>query len=182
MTSDQRESTVLQKMRRRLGDMATIKELMESAETIAREDGLGQPGAEHLVLAALDLPDGTARAALERAGSSRDAYAVTLREQHTAALAAIGVAVDDDLIDAALPDPTSPAGVYRSDTSAQELFRRAGDDARADGGGLLGAHVIRAAAGVDHGTVARTFERMGIDTELLRESATAEIAAARARR
>jgi ATP-dependent Clp protease ATP-binding subunit ClpA len=161
--------------------MGTIRHLLENAETIARRDGLVQPGAEHLVLAALDLPDGTARAALERTGSSADAFASAVREQHAAALDAVGVVVDDELIDAGLPEPGRCTGVYRSETSAQELFQRAGADARAEGGGLLGAHVVRAAAELEHGTVARAFRHMGVDARALRASTTAEIAAARAK-
>lgn len=172
---------MLQKLRSRLGDMGTIKQLLENAETIARRDGLAQPAAEHLVLAALDLPDGTARAALERTGSSAEAFAAALRVQHATALEAVGVVVDDDLIAASLPEPERSTGVYRSETSAQELFQRAGTDARAECGGLLGAHVVRAAATLEHGTVARTFEHMGVDSHALRASATAEIAAARAK-
>lgn len=161
--------------------MSTIKQLLENAETIARRDGLTQPAAEHLVLAALDLPDGTARAALERTGSSEEAFASALREQHAAALDVVGVVVDDGLIDASLPEPETATGVYRSETSAQELFQRAGAVARTEGGGLLGAHILRAAAELEHGTVARTFQHLGVDPHALRESATAEIAAARAK-
>lgn len=173
---------MLSKLRIRLGDMGTIKQLLENAETIARRDGLARPGAEYLVLAALEMPDGTARAALERIGSSADAFAAALREQHAAALDAVGVVVDDDMIDSGIPEPDRATGVYRSEISAQELFQRAGADARAEGGGLLGAHVVRAAATLERGTVARTFEHMGVEPQALRASATAEIAAARARR
>lgn len=173
---------MLQKLRSRLGAMGTIKVLLEDAEAIARREGLAQPGAEHLVLAALELPDGTARAALERAGTSGDAFASAVRDQHAAALDSVGVVVDNDLIDASLPEPEAPTGLYRSEPSAQELFQRAGDDARAEGGTLLGAHVVRAAADLEHGTVARAFERLGVDPNVLRASATAEITAAHANR
>jgi ATP-dependent Clp protease ATP-binding subunit ClpA len=172
---------MFQKLRARLGDVSTITRVLQDAETIARREGLEQPGAEHLVLAALRLDDGTARAALERAGASADAFASAVRDQHAVALGTVGVVADDDLIDASLPEPGSPSGVYRSDTSAQELFQRAGDEARAEGGGLLGAHVLGAAAELEHGTVARAFEHLGIDRAILRESASAEIAAARSR-
>lgn len=70
--------------------------------------------------------------------------------------------------------------MHRSETSAQELFQRAGADARAEGGGLLGAHVVRAAAALEHGTVARALQHLGVDAQALHTSATAEIAAARA--
>lgn len=67
-------------------DMGTIKRLLEDAETIARREGLAQPAAENLVLAALDLPDGTARSAMERTGASAGAFAAALQQQHAEAL------------------------------------------------------------------------------------------------
>ncbi|MGZ8476106.1 MAG: Clp protease N-terminal domain-containing protein, partial [Candidatus Limnocylindria bacterium] len=46
--------------------MRTIKKLLTDAEVEARAMGEAEPGAEHLLLAALDLPDGSARRAFER--------------------------------------------------------------------------------------------------------------------
>jgi hypothetical protein len=172
---------MLGKLRRRLGDMSTISQLLEGAEAIARREGIAQPAAEHLVLAALALDDGTGEAALRRVGTSSIALTTALREQHDEALASVGVVADDALIDASLPEPTASTGVHRSEPSAQELFRRAGADARSEGGGLLGAHVLRAAADLEHGTVARAFRHLGVDRHALRECATAEIAASRSR-
>lgn len=172
---------MFRQLRSRLGDVGTIKQLLEEAETIARRDGLSRPAAEHLVLAAFGLPDGTARAALERAGSTPEAFVAALAQQHVAALEAVGVAADNDAIDAALPDAPPATGLYRSEASGQELFQQAGADARADGGGLLGAHVLRAAADLERGTVARAFRYMGVDRDALRASAAAEIEAARVR-
>ncbi len=49
-----------------LDAMRTIKKLLTDAEVEARAMGEAEPGAEHLLLAALELPDGTARRAFER--------------------------------------------------------------------------------------------------------------------
>lgn len=55
----------------KLNDMGTIKFLCERAETYALQDQQREPGAEHFLLASLDLPDGTSRLAFDRAGGAR---------------------------------------------------------------------------------------------------------------
>jgi ATP-dependent Clp protease ATP-binding subunit ClpA len=162
-------------LRRRIDDVKTIKVLLSGAEEIARREGRAHPAAEHLLLAALNLPDGTARAALARIGVSAQALTAALHEQHVAALESIGVVVDHDAIAAGLPEPGPAAGVYHSDASAQDLFQRAGADARASGGGLVGAHVVKAAATLERGTLAGVLQHLGIDRDALRDAATAEI-------
>jgi hypothetical protein len=69
--------------------------------------------------------------------------------------------------------------VYQSQPSAQELFRAAGEDARREGGELLGAHVLRAASAMDDGPAARVLRGLGVDAALLQAAATAEIEAYR---
>ncbi|MCO8127148.1 Clp protease N-terminal domain-containing protein [Acidimicrobiia bacterium EGI L10123] len=157
--------------------MKTIAALLTQAEQIARARGTEQPAAEHLVLAALQLPDGTAAGALERLGSSAADFGAALDAQEVEDLERIGVRPDDDRISAELPPPGEPVGIYRSDPSAQELFQAAGDDARREGGALVGAHVLRAAADLEHGPTARALRRLGIDRTELRSAATAEIEA-----
>lgn len=166
---------MFRQMRGRLDDMKTIKRLLSHAEEIAHREGIAQPAAEHLILAALELPDGTARAAFERIGVSPDRFSSAVEEQHAEGLESIGVVADHDRIRDGVPVPPPAGGVYRSEPSAQELFRLAGADARAQGGGLLGAHVVRAATTMEHGTVARTLLHMGIDRAALGDAATAEI-------
>lgn len=56
-------------IRSKLKNMNTIRILSERAETHALQDQQREPGAEHFLLAALDLPDGTARLAFEKAGA-----------------------------------------------------------------------------------------------------------------
>ena len=61
-------------LKRRIGEMRTIKTLCTDAERHAHADGAREPGLEHFLLAALDLPDGT----LERAARAEaDAAAGT---------------------------------------------------------------------------------------------------------
>lgn len=87
----------------------------------------------------------------------------------------IGVRPDDDRISAELPPPGEPAGIYRSEPSAQELLQAAGADARRGGGTMVGAHVLGAAAGLEHGPTARALRRMGVDRAELRAATSAEI-------
>jgi hypothetical protein len=100
---------------------------------------------------------------------------VALDKQEVEDLERIGVHADSDRISAELPPPDEPVGIHRSEPSAQELFRAAGDDARRGGGALLGAHVLRAAADLEHGPTARALRRIGIDRSALRDAASAEI-------
>lgn len=165
------------KLKARARAMKTISGLLTEAEAIARLGGAEQPAAEHLVLAALQLPDGTAARAFERVGASAGDLRSALEAQEADDLERIGVQADADLIASELPPPAEPGGLYRSQPSAQELFRAAGDDARRGGGTLLGAHVIRAAAALEHGPTARALRRMGIDPVELQAAATSEIEA-----
>ena len=168
---------MLRKLRGRAAAMKTIAALLTQAEQIARAGGTEQPAAEHLVLAALQLPDGTAARALERLGSSGADFELALDAQEVEDLERIGVHVDDDRISAELPPPDEPVGIHRSAPSAQELFQAAGEDARRDGGALLGAHVLRAAAELEHGPTARALRRIGIERTELRAATTVEIEA-----
>lgn len=164
------------KARARLADVATIERLLEGAERIALERGAPRPAAEHLVLAALELPDGTAQRTLERLGRTPGAFAAALDDQEGDDLRHVGVDAPREAIDARLPSPVTPTGPYRSEPSAQQLFQLAGGDARGHGEPLAGAHVLRAAAGLEHGVVARALRRMDVDREQLHAVATAELA------
>lgn len=157
--------------------MKAIAALLTRAEEIARSRGAERPAAEHLVLAALQLPDGTAARTVERLGSSAADFSAALDAQEADDLERIGVHVDSDRIDSELPRPTEPGGVYRTEPSARQLFQAAGDDARRGGGAFVGAHVLRAAAALEHGPTARALRRMGIDRAELHAAASAEIQA-----
>lgn len=169
------------RLRTRLAAMKSIKQLLEAAERIAAERGGRTPSAEHLVLAALALPDGTAARTFERLGRSPGTFAVALDEQEAEDLGRVGVEAPLEAIRGQVPAPGAPVGVYRSEPSAQQLFQLVAEDARRHGEGLTGAHVLRAAADLDHGVVARALRRIGIDREELRSAATDEIERRRAR-
>jgi ATP-dependent Clp protease ATP-binding subunit ClpA len=167
---------MLARWRQRIADTRTMKQLFTLAEDAARGAGETKPGAEHLVLASLALPDGSARRTFERVGVDPDHFRTAIAEQHTAALRSIGVAPDDDVIDRALPELTGGIGPYRTEVSAQQLFQEATRTIHAERSHLTGAHIVLAATTQEHGTVARTLRYMGIDRDELAQAARAELA------
>lgn len=166
------------KIRQRLRDMATIKQLCEGAEQHANADGQPEPGAEHFILAALDLPDGTARRALQRLDVAPEQYRAAIARQHEAALQYAGVAAPPEAMEAALP----PAGgLYRAQASAQALLQqlKARQDEEDGARPLLGAHVLLAASAARYGTAARALRVLEVDLAALAEAARSEIRAFR---
>lgn len=157
-------------------EIRTIKALLEGAEAESRRAGETMPGAEHLLLAALALPDGTARAAFARIGVDPDEVRPAIAAQHTEALRAIGIAVGDDIFDASAIDAMAPAtGVYRATGPAQAAFRASVDLAKSQKPSrLVGAHVVAVVAEMEHGTIARTLDALGIDRPALAASARME--------
>ena len=165
-----------------LRDMRTIKKLLTDAELEARAMGEDQPGAEHLLLAALDLPDGSARRVLDGFGVDRERLRAAIVGQHAAALSSVRIdARRAELLSAPAPlEPAAGAGVYRSSATAQEAFQAASALARADKPSrFLGAHVIAAVAAMEHGTVARALMSLGILRDVLAAAALDEIRAVR---
>ncbi|HEX2766609.1 MAG TPA: Clp protease N-terminal domain-containing protein [Candidatus Limnocylindria bacterium] len=161
-----------------LDDMRTIKQLLTEAERIAREMGEEEPAAEHLLLSALGLPDGTAERALGRVGVTADAVRAALRQEEVEALVAVGVPPEraEALVD---PRPLGQGGaplLYGAGPSARELFGEAGRLARSAKQRLAGAHVVLAVATLERGTLPRVLDRLGVDREQVADAARAELA------
>lgn len=154
---------MLTRLRRARADVTTMNRLLPAAERLARQEGLQRPAAEHLLLAALDLDDRVAAEALAAVGVDRDSLRRAVRDHHADALRAVGVVADEAAIHEALPDVAAPRGVYRSEASAQDLFREAVALAKSDRTALTSGHVLRAALSLEHGTVARALDRLAID-------------------
>lgn len=173
-------------VKQRFRDMSTIKTLSFGAEKLANEEGQKEPGAEHFVLAALELPDGTARKAFERIHVDPDNFRVAIAQQYEDALRNIGIELPQDaaLSEGATPIPCS-TGLYKTQPSAQALMQTLAreimvKERKADSAApLLGAHVILAATTAQYGVATRAFRAMGVDPTKLAEAATAEIIASR---
>lgn len=162
-----------------LDDMRTIKQLLTDAERIAREMGDEEPGAEHLLLSALGLPDGTATRALAAVAIDEARIRTALRQEQAEALVAVGVprATAEPMAE---PTPLGPGGaplVYAAGPSAREVFQEAGKLARSARQRLAGAHVVVAVAGLSRGTMPRVLDRLGIDRARLADAARAELGA-----
>lgn len=168
---------MLDKLRRARTDLATMKALLPEAERIARDDGVEQPGAEHLLLAALDLDD-VATDVLRVFAVDQAGLRAAVAGQHEEALRAIGLVADDNAIAAALPTGGQPSGPYRSQGSLQTAFRHAIAAAKRDDAPLNSGHVLLAVTDAEHGTVLRALEHLGVDPTALRDTTRRALAPA----
>lgn len=172
-------TTILASLKRRLKDIGILRRVLLKAEACARaEDGTG-PGSEHMIMAALALPDGTAQRAFQRIGADPARFAPSVTQQYADALARMGMNAGAHLI--ASPEGLSrpeAAGVFRSKPSAQALIRRVARD-RPFGSPtpLLGTDILLAALASDVGTVARTLAVMGIEPGRLSDACRQEAGA-----
>jgi ATP-dependent Clp protease ATP-binding subunit ClpA len=170
-------------LRQRFRDMRTLKTLFTGAEKLANVDGQKEPGAEHLLLMALQLPDGTARRAFERLCADPEAYRAAIRRQYEEALKSVGVSFSPEMMHASEPALERVSGLYKSKPSAQSLMQTLTHEVMIENqknnsvAPLLSAHVILAATSAQHGTAVRALRTMGIDLGMLAEAAREEIAA-----
>jgi ATP-dependent Clp protease ATP-binding subunit ClpA len=155
-------------------EMRTIGRLLRGSEAHARRMRDALAGAEHLLLSALDLPDGTARAAFTAVGADPDAYEAAVAAVHSDALRAVGIAVGPAPAPAPPPGPAEPVpeGPMRAAPSQQAAFQQAVRLAKRESPSRLrGAHVVLAVAGAEHGTAVRALAAMGVDRAALAAAA-----------
>jgi ATP-dependent Clp protease ATP-binding subunit ClpA len=162
------------KLKQRLNDARTINILCTAAEQHANAAGQQEPAAEHFVLAALELPDGSARRCFERIGADAGQFSAAIDRQHRDALKAIGV--DETLLEAVETDSVPRKhGIYRAQPSGQALMQRVADQAKQLDEPLSGAHVVLAMTLSQLGVTPRALRDMGIDMQALASAARAEI-------
>ncbi|WKB53101.1 Clp protease N-terminal domain-containing protein [Eleftheria terrae] len=159
--------------------MKTIRTLCEGAERHARQHGQAEPGAEHFLLAALDLPDGTARRTLQRLQLPPERLAQALAQQYQDALRHVGVNADAFELAPAEAGHPGGHGLYKASGSGQAVVQAlARHEGRAPGSPLLGAHVLAVIASMKHGVAVRTLKALGADPAAVRAAASEEAAAA----
>jgi ATP-dependent Clp protease ATP-binding subunit ClpA len=170
---------VFSRIKQRLDDMGTIKALCERAEQHALQDQQQEPGIEHFLLSALDLPDGTARRAFERVGANPSDLPQAIARQYGEALRAVGLdpEVAERLTRNLKPLPRK-RGLYGATPSGKEVMQKLAAD-RKHHRPLLGAHVVAAVAQVPEGVAARALRAMGIKLDALKSAAEAETDALR---
>ncbi|RZT10565.1 Clp amino terminal domain-containing protein, pathogenicity island component [Duganella sp. CF402] len=185
------------KLRQRWQDTRTIMKLSLDAEKRALQEGQRHPGAEHYLLAALDLPDGSARRVFARLGVDPEAYRAALANRHAAALNTIGLhhvapaPTSNTAGDARAPaGPADAAAAARADDavppaeasilfdaqpSGQALMQSLPELQRRLSAPLCGAHVLLAAAAMAHSAAGRAFKAIGIDLQALGSAAETEL-------
>ncbi len=161
------------RIKARFNDIGTIGTLCTAAERHALREEQREPGAEHFLLAALDLPDGTARRSFEEVGADPAALKDAIARQYGDALAAIGLDVGAPSAASAGAEPLAARpGVFNASASGQEVMQALAAS-RSQHAPLLGAHVVAIVAGMPHGTAVRALRAMGVDPGQLRSAAEA---------
>lgn len=153
---------MFKRIKLRLRDMRTIGKLIPGADEEAHRMGEEEPGAEHFLLSALKLPDGTAQRVFERVGADPEKFQAAIKKQYSNALSAIGI---DTTIMEEVPEPiTSNKILHNAKPSGQavmkELYALKSNDKDTP---LLGAHVVDVVARMKYGVAARAFKEMGVD-------------------
>lgn len=157
--------------RRRLQDVTVINQLCRSAETHALADGQTGPGAEHFLLAAVDLPDGTARRVFEELAADPAALGPAIARQYAEPLAALGLREEALALVGGLRQASSANAIYDAAPSGQEVMQIL--TAKRAEGALTGAAVVHAVASIPHGVAARALRAMGLELDVVRQTAEA---------
>lgn len=162
---------MFQHIRDRFQSMRTLQQLCTGAENHARTQGQSAPGAEHFLLAALDLPDGSARRAFERVGADPAAVPGAIEQQYRDALQGLGL---DAPLPAATATTTDRPSLYQAQPSGQELMQALARSRKSKPGRLRGAHVVALVADMPLGVAARTLRALRLDAMQLGAAARAE--------
>lgn len=161
-------------LQRRLKDMGTLKSLCLQAEAHALADQQRQPGAEHFLLAALDLPDGVAGRAFARLHADPAGLQRAITQQYAEALASIGV---DQVHADSVEPPARPTRLYDAAASGQAVLKALAAREQGDRTPLLSGHVVAVVAEMQQGVAPRALRAMGVDPAALRSAALAEVSA-----
>jgi ATP-dependent Clp protease ATP-binding subunit ClpA len=165
---------MFKRLKLRIRDIKTISKLISGADEQAHLNGEDAPGAEHYLLSALMLPDGTAKRVFERIGADPEQFKIAIKKQYSDALNAIGI---DATIMAEEPEPvTSTRKLHNSKPSGQtvmkELYALKSKDKDRP---LLGAHVVEVVARMKQGVAARSLKAMGVDQNFIYSAVKEEL-------
>lgn len=162
-------------MLRTVRDGATIKALLTAAEHESVAMGETEPGAEHVVLAALTLDDTSAADAFAACGATAGQLRQAIEAVHSRALDGLGIHVDADK--AAGTSLATGRGLYRAKTSARDLLKATAQATKQhDVGRLRAAHLLIAATTLQEGTFQRAIQSLGVTPDQLKAAAVASIA------
>lgn len=152
-----------------------MEKLFTTAEAEAERAGVTKPGAEYLVISALQLPEGSARRAFERVGADPEAFRDAVGGRHEDAPLPIGIDSIDGHPDQRLPEPARSHRPVQYGTSGRELFQSVVSLVRREKSQIYGASIVFVAAQIDHGTTPRALQRMNVDRSELAAAARAEL-------
>lgn len=167
---------MLQRITRHFADMNVIKGLCLGAERHALMDEQQAPGAEHFLLAALDLPDGAARRVLKRVNADPAEVRHAITRQHMEALRSVGLTFE--VIEPVMTKQRPLSRHHKlyhaaaSGEAVMQALARRLDSGRTP---LSGAHVVAVIALMRQGVAARALRMMNVDLDALVAAAEAEI-------
>lgn len=165
----------------RLRDMATIKTLCLQAECYARESGEDKPGEEHLLLAALQLDEGSALRVFEHLGVDVVQVQSAIKQQYDEALQSVGIDVPKDLLaedsqQEKIINDDAARVPFDSKPSLKTLMKALYEHRQTEKDiPLLGAHVLEVLAHQRYGVVSRTLKTLNISPEGMLAAAAQEI-------
>ena len=168
----------IRNLKYKLQDMRTIADLAKKAEDYAHHNGEEIPGAEHFLLAALSLPDATARNVFRRIGADPKGFESAINEQYHEALRSVGIEANPGLLNEAdVPLRKEKRKLYQAKPSVQDLMKSLVSLKSKKNMPLLGAHLVEVLATNEQGVTARAFKTMGIDAAALKSAVTEELRA-----
>ncbi len=160
--------------RKPLQDIRTMNKLFSAAEKEALQVGESEPGDEHLILAAFELPDGSAERAFKRVGVYPKAFRDAISNQHDDALRAMGIR-PDRVAPNEIPEAPKQNKPMKFKGSSQNVFKKVVKMVRKEKTPLYGAHIVFMAAQAEHGTTARALAALGISRDALEKAAREEL-------
>jgi hypothetical protein len=171
---------MLNGLKQKFADMGTIKLLSEAAETIGLSDGQPRPGAEHFVLAALKLPDGSAHRVFDQLGLTGALFADALKAEQHAALRRAGVDVAAIAASEHAVPPLHASGGWYAAAPSGAFVMQGLATLRKKGfsGPLQGVHVLAVVAEMQGGNAIQAFAALGRDRATLMAAVEREMAQA----
>jgi ATP-dependent Clp protease ATP-binding subunit ClpA len=132
---------MFKRIRLRIQDMKTIGKLISGADEQAHISGEEEPGAEHYLLSALKMSDGSARRVFERVGADSDKFHEAIGKQYSDALKFVGI--DAESIDNDFEPVETERMLHNSKPSGQAVMKKLYALKKQDKDRpLLGAHVV----------------------------------------
>jgi ATP-dependent Clp protease ATP-binding subunit ClpA len=165
---------MFKRIKLRIQDIKTINTLIPNAEKQANLMGEAEAGAEHFLLAAIELPDGSAQRIFNRLNITPEKFKDAIKKQYNDALLAVGI--DTTLLNHEPEIITSNKTFKSAKPSGQAVMQQVYALKQKDKNKpLIGAHIVVVVAQMKHGIAPRTFRAMGINLDNLLQAAKEEI-------